>query len=73
MNPFVYVFDVGEVSTTRSVPFSGNGLRKVVQATFPASQAKPTSYANPPGVTFVIAKPNSAPSSRPRKRTVLEF
>ena len=66
MNPFVYVFDAGEVSAIRSVPFSGNGLRKVVQATFPASQAKPTSYANPPGVTFVIAKPNSAPTKTAR-------
>ena len=66
VNPFVYVFDAGEVSAVRSVPFSGNGLRKVVQATFPASQAKPTSYANPPRVTFVIARKNSAPTKTAR-------
>ena len=44
----------------RSVPFAGNGLRQLLEATFPPDQAKPTSYANPPVVSVIVGSGRSS-------------
>merc|ERR1712097_214224 len=41
-------------TTVRDVPYGGNGLRQLLQATFPAKPSKPTSYLAAPKASFAV-------------------
>ena len=61
--PTTTVINVLATSATH-VPISGNGLRRVLEATFPANSTKPTSYLNAPAVTVTVETPGGGTVSR---------
>jgi len=64
--PLATVMETANGTTLRSVPFAGNGLRQLLEATFPPDQAKPTSYANPPVVSVIVGSGRRAFSAEAR-------
>ena len=64
--PLATVIETANGTTMRAVPFAGNGLLQLLQATFPPDPANSTSYATPPVVSVTVGAGRRAVAAEAR-------